>query len=119
MKEVLARALRALAVAPLNCSLILDAGGLQPLADMLAGHHTELSHQAVAVMALLTKVICPLIPSAFCDVTVLLEGAIAPCATHCLLIQQFFDSPPEQVFGETTVWNNHLLCDLCSKGTIL
>lgn len=57
MKEVLARALRALAVAPLNCSLILDAGGLQPLTDMLAGNNQELAHQAVAVMSLLTKVI--------------------------------------------------------------
>jgi hypothetical protein len=59
MKEVLARALRALAVAPLNCSLILDAGGLQPLTDMLAGNNQELAHQAVAVMSLLTKVVLP------------------------------------------------------------
>ncbi len=56
MKDVLARALRALAVAPLNCSLILDAGGLQPLSDMLGGNNPELAHQAVAVMSLLTKV---------------------------------------------------------------
>ncbi|BDA48009.1 probable protein FAN at N-terminal half [Coccomyxa sp. Obi] len=55
MKDVLARALRALAVAPLNCSLILDAGGLQPLSDMLGGNNPELAHQAVAVMSLLTK----------------------------------------------------------------
>lgn len=66
MKGVLARALRALAVAPLNCSLILDAGGLEPLIDMLAGGSTELAHQAVAVMSLLTKVPVHLNTSALC-----------------------------------------------------
>lgn len=59
MKEVFGRALRALAVAPLNCSLILDAGGLDPLTDMLCGRNADLAHQAVAVFSLLTKV-CPL-----------------------------------------------------------
>jgi hypothetical protein len=56
MKEVLTRALRALAVSPLNCSLILDAGGLDPLTDMLCRRDQELAHQAVVVMSLLTKV---------------------------------------------------------------
>ena len=56
MKEVLTRALRALAVSPLNCSLILDAGGLEPLTEMLCGRDQELAHQAVVVMSLLTKV---------------------------------------------------------------
>jgi hypothetical protein len=60
MKEVLGRALRALAVAPLNCSLILDAGGLEPLTDMLCGRNADLAHQAVAVLSLLTKVRAPL-----------------------------------------------------------
>lgn len=56
MKEVFGRALRALAVAPLNCSLILDAGGLGPLTDMLCGRNADLAHQAVVVFSLLTKV---------------------------------------------------------------
>ena len=56
MREVLARALRALAVSPLNCSLILDAGGLEPLTEMLCGPDQELAHQALVVMSLLSKV---------------------------------------------------------------
>ena len=56
MKEVLARALRALAVSPLNCSLILDADGLEPLTEMLCGPDQELAHQALVVMSLLSKV---------------------------------------------------------------
>jgi hypothetical protein len=56
LKEVYGRALRALAVAPLNCSLILDAGGLEPLTDMLCSRNPVLAHQAVAVFSLLTKV---------------------------------------------------------------
>ena len=56
MKEVLARALRALAVSPLNCSLILDAGGLEPRTEMLCGLDQELAHQALVVMSLLSKV---------------------------------------------------------------
>ena len=58
MREVLARALRALAVSPLNCSLILDAGGLDQLTDMLCGRDQELAHQALVVLSLLTKVSC-------------------------------------------------------------
>ena len=56
MREVLARALRALAVSPLNCSLILDAGGLEPLTQMLRGPDQELAHQALVVASLLSKV---------------------------------------------------------------
>ena len=56
MREVLTRALRALAVAPLNCSLILDAGGLEVLTDMLCGRDQELAHQALVVLSLLSKV---------------------------------------------------------------
>ena len=56
MREVLTRALRALAVSPLNCSLILDAGGLEALTDMLCGRDQELAHQALVVLSLLSKV---------------------------------------------------------------
>lgn len=63
MKVVLARALRALVVSPLNCSLILDAGGLDPLTDMLNGRDQELAHQALVVLSLLSKVwSCPRSP---------------------------------------------------------
>lgn len=60
MQEVLTRALRALAVSPLNCSLILDAGGLEALTGMLTGRDQELAHQALVVLSLLSKVCCTL-----------------------------------------------------------
>ena len=60
MREVLTRTLRALAVSPLNCSLILDAGGLEALTDMLCGRDQELAHQSLVVMSLLSKVRCKL-----------------------------------------------------------
>ncbi len=57
MRRVFGRALRALAAAPLNRPLILDAGGLGPLLGALCDSSCpEAAHQAVAVLALLSKV---------------------------------------------------------------